>query len=195
MTHVTCRLTATNLDQLRNPTLGNRVLATFSFLVYDRIYKTVRRPSVRPSVFPVYRPLQHAACGGFAAVGPARAGDIDRLLQQATAHSSTAVSGKCEQCHVVSRRTKLTTDVLLLILSTLLVVVVVAGEYLEVSPLTKNDLDSLDFVINSFFMKLFKINYINIVKTCQSLFSFDLLSVIIENALKSSKTVYDVVCV
>jgi len=44
-------------------------------------------------------------------------------------------------------------------------------------------------------MKLFKINYINIVKTCQSLFSFDLLSVIIENALKSSKTVYDVMCV
>jgi len=36
-----------------------------------------------------------------------RAGDIDRLLQQATAHSSTAVSSKCEQCHVVSRRKKL----------------------------------------------------------------------------------------
>ena len=29
MTHVTCRLTAKNRDQLRNPTLGNRVLATF----------------------------------------------------------------------------------------------------------------------------------------------------------------------
>jgi len=29
MTHVTCRLTAKNWDQLRNPTLGNRVLATF----------------------------------------------------------------------------------------------------------------------------------------------------------------------
>ena len=32
MTHVTCRLTAKNRDQLRNPTLGNRVLATFTFL-------------------------------------------------------------------------------------------------------------------------------------------------------------------
>ena len=30
MTHVTCRLTAKNLDQLRNPTLGNRVWATFT---------------------------------------------------------------------------------------------------------------------------------------------------------------------
>jgi len=29
MTHVTCRLTAKNLEQLRDPTLGNRVWATF----------------------------------------------------------------------------------------------------------------------------------------------------------------------
>ena len=35
MTHITCRLTATNQDQLRNPTLGNRVWATFTFLVED----------------------------------------------------------------------------------------------------------------------------------------------------------------
>jgi len=33
MTHVTCRLTAKNRDQLRNPTLGNRVWATFTFLL------------------------------------------------------------------------------------------------------------------------------------------------------------------
>ena len=32
MTHVTRRLTAKNWDQLRNPTLDNRVWATFSFL-------------------------------------------------------------------------------------------------------------------------------------------------------------------
>jgi len=32
MTHITCRLTAKNWDQLRNPTLGNRVWATFIFL-------------------------------------------------------------------------------------------------------------------------------------------------------------------
>jgi len=30
MTHVTCRLTAKNQDQLRNPMLGNRVRATFT---------------------------------------------------------------------------------------------------------------------------------------------------------------------
>ena len=33
MTHVTCRLTATNRDQLRNPTLSNRVWATFIFFI------------------------------------------------------------------------------------------------------------------------------------------------------------------
>jgi len=32
VTYVTCRLTARNRDQLRNPTLGNRVWATFTFL-------------------------------------------------------------------------------------------------------------------------------------------------------------------
>ena len=32
MIHITCRLTATNRDQLRNPTLGNRVWATFIVL-------------------------------------------------------------------------------------------------------------------------------------------------------------------
>ena len=32
MTHITCRLTAENRDQLRNPTLGHRVRAAFTFL-------------------------------------------------------------------------------------------------------------------------------------------------------------------
>ena len=32
MTHVTCRLTAKNRDQFRNPMLGNRVWGAFTFL-------------------------------------------------------------------------------------------------------------------------------------------------------------------
>ena len=45
MTHVTCRLTAKNRDQLRNPTFCNRVWATFTFLptrkgVYPRSDQT-----------------------------------------------------------------------------------------------------------------------------------------------------------
>ena len=34
MTHVTCRLTAKNQDQLRKPTLGNQVWATFTFFLF-----------------------------------------------------------------------------------------------------------------------------------------------------------------
>ena len=34
MTHVTCRLTAKNRDQLQNPMLGNRVWATFTFFTW-----------------------------------------------------------------------------------------------------------------------------------------------------------------
>jgi len=34
MIHVTCRLSAKNWDQLRNPTLGNRVWATFTFFLH-----------------------------------------------------------------------------------------------------------------------------------------------------------------
>ena len=35
MTHITCRLTAKNRDQLRNPTISNRVWATLPFLSVD----------------------------------------------------------------------------------------------------------------------------------------------------------------
>ena len=37
MTHITCRLTAKNRDQLRNPTLGNRVWATFNVNVEFKV--------------------------------------------------------------------------------------------------------------------------------------------------------------
>ena len=37
VTHVTCRLTAKNRDQLRNPTLGNRVWATVTFFNVTRL--------------------------------------------------------------------------------------------------------------------------------------------------------------
>jgi len=41
MTHITGRLTAKNRDQLRNPTLGNRVWANFTFL--HTIWRSYRR--------------------------------------------------------------------------------------------------------------------------------------------------------
>jgi len=49
MTHVTCRLTAKNRDQLWNPALGNRVWATFTFFYFFPNQKCVAKPSVNPS--------------------------------------------------------------------------------------------------------------------------------------------------
>ena len=69
--------------------------------------------SVRLSVCPIYRPLQQRAAGLLPWAW--RTGDIDRQRRpsapRSTAHSSTAFSSKCEQCHVVSRRRKLNADV------------------------------------------------------------------------------------
>ena len=45
---------------------------------------------------------------------------------------------------------------------------------LEACPLNKADLNSLDFVVNRFFMKLFRTGNINIVRECQIMFQFQL---------------------
>jgi len=50
---------------------------------------------------------------------------------------------------------------------------------LEVCPLTKSDLKSLDFPVNRFFMNLFNTRNIQMVNDCQVYFGFDLPSVII----------------
>jgi len=53
MTHVTCRLTTKNRDQLRNPTFGNRVLATFTSFTSDYLRylrkKTICKPLAHPT--------------------------------------------------------------------------------------------------------------------------------------------------
>ena len=69
MTHVTCRLTAKNRDQLRNPTLGNRVWATFTFLVAK-----VGRNQIHsvPTIFRVGGDASHGSYGAVARISPAR---------------------------------------------------------------------------------------------------------------------------
>ena len=49
---------------------------------------------------------------------------------------------------------------------------------LEACPLRKTYLNSLDFVVNRFFMKLFQTGNIDLVKCCQSFFCFELPSAI-----------------
>jgi len=70
MTHVTCRLTAKNRDQLRNPTLGNRVWATFNFF-----YNTVLWWATSPFLVHSHSGASRSSCwgrsGGLWAVHPA----------------------------------------------------------------------------------------------------------------------------
>jgi len=44
--------------------------------------------------------------------------------------------------------------------------------WLEACPLTKNQLSSIDFVVNRFFMKLFKSSNIAVINECQKCFLF-----------------------
>ena len=53
------------------------------------------------------------------------------------------------------------------------------NEQLDKSKTNKADLNSLDFVINHFFMKLFKTSNLDIVQYCQEQFCFELPSVIL----------------
>jgi len=50
---------------------------------------------------------------------------------------------------------------------------------MEACPLKKRDINSLDFVVNRLFMKLLKTSDINIVRTCQHMFGFELPSVLL----------------
>jgi len=66
----------------------------------------------------------------------------------------------------------------------------VTVEYLSTAALRKIAFEkSLDFVINRFFMKLFRTSNIDTVKTCQLQFIFDLPSVIIEKRAKNLNVV------
>jgi len=55
---------------------------------------------------------------------------------------------------------------------------------LEACPLVKSELSSLDFVINRFFMKMFRTNNIEIVRNCQSYLGFNLPSELWPNRVK-----------
>jgi len=75
MTHVTCRLTAKNRDHPGNPSLGNRVWATFTFTYSVR--------NSRQSAYSLYATLQHV---------PIQAvGKLDAIRQAAAAMRHFAV--------------------------------------------------------------------------------------------------------
>jgi len=74
----------------------------------NRVYKTVRCPSVCPSVSLSHQSNAAAACGGFAAERRTRkryrsTAPGARQQERRSPGRSTALSSKCGQCHVDSR--------------------------------------------------------------------------------------------
>ena len=55
MTHVTCRLTTKNRDQLRNHTFGNRVLATFTFFYFWLLTLSQKKTICNPLAHPTWK--------------------------------------------------------------------------------------------------------------------------------------------
>ena len=66
-------------------------------------------------------------------------------------------------------------EVILQLISSKCIPILLCG--LKVLPTQKYQSNSLDFVINRFFMKLFKTSNICIIQLCQELFHFDVPSV------------------
>ena len=54
---------------------------------------------------------------------------------------------------------------------------------LEACPLRKSDINSLSFVVNRFFMKLFRTSNIDIVNYCRAEFNFELPVLSLNNVL------------
>jgi len=65
---------------------------------------------------------------------------------------------------------------------------------LKACPLTKSDLQSMDFVINRFCMKLFKTCNMDIVKYCQHCFSFDMPSDLWEKRARTFECKFSEFC-
>jgi len=63
---------------------------------------------------------------------------------------------------------------------------------LEACPPVKSDLSSLDFVINRFFMKLFKTNNLDVVKSSQQYYNFEIQALLGQNVLHLSKINFQV---
>ena len=81
----------------------------FKFVVMDTEGLCNGTTSVCLSVSLFHLSTAAAACGGFAAVGPAGRISIDSNRRR-TPSSTTHISSKCEQCHVASWCRKLNTD-------------------------------------------------------------------------------------
>ena len=66
---------------------------------------------------------------------------------------------------------------------------------LKVCNMSKRDLQSVDFTVNSFFMKLFCTKYMSVVKCCQQMFHVKLPSDIIKKRSAKFESIWDIMSV
>jgi len=83
-------------------------------------------------------------------------------------------------------------EVILQIISSKCMPILMYG--LETLPLQKNQLNSLDFVTNRLFMKLFRTTDIQIISLCQELFNFEFPSVHLERRCNKFVNKFSVWC-
>ena len=79
-------------------------------------------------------------------------------------------------------------EVTLLLVKSKCVPVLLYG--LEVCELNKSQMAFLDFTINRFFMKLFNTSNIEIVKSCQEFFGFELPSTLLSKRIAKFESVH-----
>jgi len=79
---------------------------------YGRVYVTVWCPSVRLSVCLSQLSTAAAVCGGFAAVGPADRRYRSIAVRLAPSSNGAAAENAPQQCHVHSRRRRLSKNLL-----------------------------------------------------------------------------------
>jgi len=110
VTHVTYRLTAKNRDQLLNPTLGNRVWATFTFLLIRWTETALCLRVVRPSVcacvnhcvvWRVSRALEYFVISENLSLSAIRTVRVLRPLRAINRIPSTSKNGLLSQYRVV----------------------------------------------------------------------------------------------
>ena len=88
MTHVTCRLTAKNRDQLRNPTLGNRVWATFTFFSHTQACSRLLHGGAEEPCCSQSQRVGWSGCGVSRVLGGRSSATVELFFGGLTAHGA-----------------------------------------------------------------------------------------------------------
>ena len=107
---------------------------------------------------------------------------LQELLEAVDRLSQAHIRRDMTNCHIGPYGRISTEEVVLHLLLTKCVPILLYG--LEACSIRKTDLDSIDFVVNRFSMKLFHTNNIDTVKECQMFFCFEMPSTLLKKRVE-----------